>query len=99
MKEKLVRDKIPEIIKKQGKNPITRIASDEEYLKELVKKLQEEVDEFKEKHNIEELADIIEVIYALSEFYGVSVEDLHKLQEAKAEKRGKFKKRIIWQQE
>ncbi|MBW3000209.1 nucleoside triphosphate pyrophosphohydrolase [Candidatus Woesearchaeota archaeon] len=94
-KQKLVRDKIPDIYGPQKRHT----ADDEEYLKELINKLQEEVDEFKEENNIEELADVIEVIYALSEFYGVSVEELHKLREEKAGKRGKFKKRIIWEME
>jgi len=96
-KQKLVRDKIPEIIKQKGKIPITHIADDEEYLKESVRKLQEEIDEFKEKHDIEELADIIEIVHAISEFYGKSVEELEKVRKEKAEKRGGFKKRIIWE--
>lgn len=94
-KQKLVRDKIPEIYGPQKRH----IANDDEYLKELIKKLQEEVDEFKNDHDIEELADIIEVVYALSEFYDKSKEDLEKIRKEKAEKRGIFKKRIIWENE
>jgi predicted house-cleaning noncanonical NTP pyrophosphatase (MazG superfamily) len=89
-KEKLVRDKIPEIIKKEGKNPITRIATNEEYIQELINKLQEEVDEFKENKKIEELADITEVIYAISEHFGIPVANLHNIREAKAKERGKI---------
>lgn len=96
-KQKLVRDKIPEIIKQKGQVPITHIADDEEYLKELVKKLQEEIDEFKEEHDVEELADIIEIVHAISEFYGTSAEELERIRKEKAEKRGQFKKRIIWE--
>lgn len=95
MKKKLVRDRIPEIHGLQK----SHIADNKEYLDELVKKLQEEADEFKEEHKIEELADIIEVVYALSEYYGTSVEELHKIREKKAEKRGRFKKRLIWDME
>ena len=56
---KLVRDKIPEIIKSEGTVPITHIASDEEYKQKLKAKFQEEVDEFLEDNNKEELADIL----------------------------------------
>ncbi|MBW2978401.1 nucleoside triphosphate pyrophosphohydrolase [Candidatus Woesearchaeota archaeon] len=96
-KQKLVRDKIPEIIKQKGQVPITHIADDNEYLKELIKKLQEEVDEFKEEHNVEELADIIEIVHAISVFFGKSIEELEKIRKEKAEKRGGFKKKIIWE--
>ncbi len=94
-KQKLIRDKISEIHSLQKEH----IADDKEYLKELIKKLQEEVDEFKDNHDIEELADIIEVVYALSEFYGTSIDDLQKIRKNKAKERGCFKKRIIWEME
>lgn len=60
---KLVRDKIPEIIEKENRRPITKILSKEEYISELNKKLQEEFKEYLEDNNVEELADIVEVIY------------------------------------
>lgn len=59
---KLVRDRIPEIIKNDGKMPIMEILSDEEYLKELDKKLSEEVAEYQADKSIEEMADILEVV-------------------------------------
>ena len=92
-KQKLVRDKIPELYNLKEKH----IANDEEYIKELIKKLQEEVDEFKVDSNIEELADILEVIYSIGEFYGKSVKELDDIRTKKANKRGSFKKRIIWE--
>jgi len=92
---KLVRDKIPEIIKKNGDTPITHIAPNEEYEKKLKKKLQEEVNEFLEDTNKEELADILEVIYALSDFYKIDKNELEQTRKEKAEKRGKFKNKII----
>jgi len=92
---KLVRDKIPEIIKKNGDVPITHIATEDEYQEKLLAKLQEEVDEFYKDSNAEELADILEVIYALGDLYGIDKEELEQLRKAKAEKRGGFKDKII----
>lgn len=92
---KLVRDKIPEIIKSKGSIPITHIASDEEYQQKLKAKLQEEVDEFLEDSHEEELADILEVIYALCDVYTFDKGKLEQLRIDKAEKRGGFKDKII----
>ncbi len=94
-KQKLVRDNVPEIHGLQKRH----VADDEEYVKELVHKLQEEVDEFKEKHEVEELADIVEVVHAISEFRGTPVEKLEAIRKEKAEKRGGFRKRLIWEQD
>lgn len=93
---KLVRDRIPEIIKNDGKTPITEILSNEEYLKELDIKLNEEVAEYQTDRTIEEMADILEVLFAICEARGYSVEELMKLRESKREKRGGFKDRIYW---
>lgn len=92
---KLVRDKIPEIIIKNGDTPITHIASDEEYESHLKAKLTEEVNEFLEDISIEELADIMEVIYALCDYYGFSREELEYIRQKKHNNRGGFAKRII----
>jgi len=92
---KLVRDKIPEIIKGKGETPITHIADDQEYKIRLKEKLQEEVAEFLKDSNAEELADILEVIYALGDNIGVSKEELERIRLKKAEKRGGFKEKII----
>ena len=92
---KLVRDKIPEIIKEKGKTPITHIATDEEYKKKLYEKLKEEIDEFLDKPSNEELADILEVIYSISELNNIKIEELELLRKEKAKKRGSFKNHII----
>ena len=71
---KLVRDKIPQIIIDAGKKPITEILSEERYLEELDKKLEEEVAEYKADKSIEEMADVLEVLFAICEARGYSVE-------------------------
>ena len=93
--DKLVRDRIPEIIKEDGKEPVTHIADEEEYWKKLKEKLKEEVDEFLEKSNEEELSDIVEVIDSICDFKGINKEELESIRKKKAEKRGGFKKKII----
>lgn len=92
---KLVRDKIPEIIKSKNQNPITHIASEEEYSKKLKEKLREEVDEFLKDSNTEELADILEVLHSLADSLNINMKELDSIRRAKSEKRGSFKLRII----
>ena len=95
--QKLVRDKIPEIIKQNNEEPITRILSEEEYKKELEKKLQEELNEVLEatgNDRIEELADMLEVMMALAELEGKNLSDIIKISDTKREKRGGFQKRL-----
>ena len=91
---KLVRDKIPEIILKQNIGIRFRILEDEEYAIALESKLDEEVQEFKESHNLEELVDILTVVYAIAKDMGVSVDDLHNQMNKKIEQRGNFNRRI-----
>jgi predicted house-cleaning noncanonical NTP pyrophosphatase (MazG superfamily) len=93
---KLVRDKIPEIIQASGATPLTRILETEEYLSCLETKLDEEVQEFHESKSPEELADILEVVYALAAAHGCSREQLQQIFDAKHTARGGFKKRIYW---
>ena len=92
---KLVRDKIPEIIKNKGIVPITHIASDDEYWKKLKEKLQKEVDEFMKDDNAEELADILEVIDAICDFKKIDKKELELLRKKKVKERGGFKEKII----
>lgn len=92
---KLVRDKIPEIIKKDGEKPITHIAGEEEYEKALMEKLQEEVNEFLKDPSKKEMADILEVLYAVAKLKGFDLSEVEKIRQERAEKRGGFEKRII----
>ena len=93
---KLVRDKIPQIIMAAGKNPITRILDHSEYLEELDKKLNEEIAEYHEDKSIEEMADVLEVLFAICEARGYSVEELMEVREEKRESRGGFEQKIFW---
>ena len=97
---KLVRDKIPEIIRTtDNKVPITRILNEEEYKIELLKKLQEEAKEVAEseagEHRLEELSDILELIKAIAALDDASLEDIESLRDKKAEERGGFEKKIF----
>ena len=92
---KLVRDRIPEIIETSGNICVTEILSDEDYLKMLDAKLDEELAEYHADQNIEELADLMEVIQACAVARGYSVEELEQVRAEKATKRGGFEKRIL----
>ena len=92
---KLVRDKIPEIIAKNNEHCRTRRLNDEEYLLELNKKLQEEMKEYLDSGNIEELADLEEVLRAILDVKKVSYEEFETIRLKKVEKRGAFRKKIF----
>lgn len=92
---KLVRDKIPEIIRAAGEVPHTRTLNEEEYCRLLEMKLDEEVGEYHRDKNPEELADILEVVFALAESIGCSREELMKGYQQKHDARGGFENRIF----
>ena len=92
---KLVRDRIPAMIRAQGETPNIRILEQEEYLHHLEQKLDEEVAEYHRDKNPEELADILEVIYALAEGIGCSKEELQAVYEKKHGDRGGFRDRVF----
>jgi len=92
---KLVRDKIPEIISREDRTCKTRVLCDEEFLVELNKKLSEEFAEYLESGDAEELADIMEVISAILDVKKVSREKVEEIRRAKADKNGAFKKRLF----
>lgn len=98
---KLVRDNIPTIILNNGmsENPIIHTLSDEDYKHELMKKLTEEYQEVmnsKTKEElIEECADILEVVFAIANLEGYTVEQLMSIRKEKKEKRGGFEKRLF----
>ena len=92
---KLVRNRIPDIIRDSGLECETKILSDDEYLKMLDAKLDEELAEYHKDKNIEELADLLEVIRAAAIARGYSIEELEKVCAEKAAKRGGFEKKIL----
>ena len=92
---KLVRARIPEIIEASGNTCVTEILSDEEYLRMLDAKLDEELAEYHADQNIEELADLMEVIRAGAVARGYSVEELEQVRAEKAAKRGGFERKIL----
>jgi len=94
---KLVRDRIPEIISSNGEEPIIRILNDKEYKKELENKLLEEYYEVinsNENDRIEELADMLEIIKFLARLEGKTLEDVINISEEKNKKRGSFYKKV-----
>jgi predicted house-cleaning noncanonical NTP pyrophosphatase (MazG superfamily) len=96
---KLVRDRILEVIESTGKKFSTRILNDDEYITELKKKCIEEFEEYSKTENnedaIEELADLLEIIHALAVVHGASIEKVEEVRKMKAEKRGGFKEKIF----
>ncbi|HEX3044944.1 MAG TPA: nucleoside triphosphate pyrophosphohydrolase [Bacillota bacterium] len=92
---KLVRDRIPDIIAAHGKQCTTEILSDAAYLDKLHQKLQEELDEYQQNHDLSELADLLEVIYAVANARGMSRDELEQIRMRKAEERGSFERKIL----
>jgi len=93
--DKLIRDKIPEIIKDQGKRAVIEVLDADNYKRYLDLKLGEELKEYLEADNVEELADLVEVIYAILDYKAVSREDFEKIRFSKVQKRGAFQKRLL----
>ena len=92
---KLIRDRIPEIIQASGKTCVTEILSDADYLKMVDAKLDEELAEYHKDQTIEELADLIEVIYAAAKAHGYTLERLEEVRAEKAAKQGSFEKKLL----
>ncbi len=93
--DKLVRDKIPEIIESSGNKCEIEVVSDEIALEYLYKKLNEEVSELLEDKNLDEIADVMEVLFAIGSKYGYSEEDVLNRRNEKKDARGGFKDNLI----
>ena len=92
---KLVRGRIPEIIKADGKTCVCETLSDEDYLSLLDQKLNEELAEYQESKSLEEMADLLEVIQAIVKARGWTLEELEQVRANKAAKRGGFEKKVL----
>jgi predicted house-cleaning noncanonical NTP pyrophosphatase (MazG superfamily) len=96
---KLVRDKIPQIIKSKGKKFSTKVLNDKDYIKYLKEKAYEELDEYcaaeTDGEAVEELADLLEVIRAFAKQHGSSLEEVEAVRIEKAEKRGEFQEKVF----
>ena len=93
--DKLIRDKIPEIIEQSGKKCIIEVMDNDTYIEYLDQKLNEELAEYQQDKSIEELADLLEVMYAVVVARGYSVAELERIRLEKSEKRGAFEKRLL----
>lgn len=92
---KLVRDRIPEIIEVDGKHCSVEMLSDEEYLLLLERKLDEELAEYQDSKSLEELADLLEVIRAVVKARGWTMAELERVRAEKAAERGRFDEKIL----
>lgn len=92
---KAIRDNIPEIIKESGNTCNVKKLSDSKFLAALEKKLEEETKEYQQSKSVEELADILEVIYRISQLRGTNLEKLEEIRQEKVRKRGAFEKNLF----
>ena len=92
---KLVRDKIPQIIKQSGKQAILKKVSGKEYLELLNAKLGEELQEYLDSESVEELADLVEVVYAILDDKKISLQEFELIRMQKVQERGAFKKKLL----
>jgi predicted house-cleaning noncanonical NTP pyrophosphatase (MazG superfamily) len=92
---KLVRDRIPELVREDGKTPVTRRVDGADRERRLAAKLIEEAEEYRESRRPEELADVLAVVYALCDHHGVDRATLQQRREQKAERRGGFGEGVV----
>ncbi|GGJ50976.1 nucleoside triphosphate pyrophosphohydrolase [Deinococcus roseus] len=88
---KLVRDLTPQHMQHEAHFEQLSEADFPRYLR---LKLQEEVQEYLTEYSADKLADILEVVYALSELQGIQRDALESLREVKAREEGQFKTRL-----
>jgi len=92
---KLIRDKIPQIIRQSGKQAIIEKVSGKEYLDLLNAKLGEELQEYLDSQSVEELADLVEVVYAILDHKEVSRQEFEGIRKQKVKERGAFQDKLL----
>jgi len=92
---KLVRDKIPEVLQSLGKKYSCHIADDEEFLFRLKDKIEEELQELYEDPSPEEMADVLEVLYTIAREMNLDIVEVYKTMSTKGKAKGRFRERII----
>lgn len=95
MPGKLVRDKIPEIMRRHGLNPIVRTLNESAFAEALREKLHEEVSEYTDSGSLEELADVLEVIHELVKMHKTTMDEIERIRLRKREERGGFSQRLF----
>lgn len=93
--DKAVRDRIPEIISKSGKKMIIKVVNNKVFDEYLERKLGEELAEYQESRTVDELVDIVEVIYGLLDMKGITVAEFERIRMEKVRDRGAFKERLV----
>ncbi|MDR3599324.1 MAG: nucleoside triphosphate pyrophosphohydrolase [Desulfosporosinus sp.] len=92
---KLIRDKIPQIIEQSGKQAIVEVVSGKVYLELLNAKLGEELQEYLDSESVEELADLVEVVYAILDDKKIPLQEFELIRKQKVQERGAFKKKLL----
>lgn len=93
--DKLVRDRIPEVVREDGETPVVHEAEGEEYRDRLAAKLVEEAEEYAESRSVEELADVLEVLDAIRAANGIEDDELSRLRTEKSGERGRFEDGVV----
>lgn len=93
--DKAIRDKVPEVIESKGKKAVFQAVEAKVFEGYLNNKLKEELEEYYESESIEELADVMEVIFAILDLKGFSREEFEKIRNQKVDERGAFEKRLV----
>ena len=93
--DKLVRDRIPEVVRENDETPVTHTVDGEAYRERLREKLVEEATEFRDDPTVEELGDVLDVVAAIREAEPVDESDLQRKRQAKAAQRGGFEDGVV----
>jgi predicted house-cleaning noncanonical NTP pyrophosphatase (MazG superfamily) len=92
---KLIRDKISQIIEQSGKQALIEEVSGKEYIELLNAKLGEELQEYLDSQSVEELADFVEVVYAILEHKDISLQEFESIRQQKVNEKGAFKDKLL----